>query len=310
MKLFSVKTFAYSLLGLAFSASSAYAAVNVTNSCGGSTLGSGLGIGNADISAINELTGCNSRNINRVNECVGGECENGSVEILNVARADNDVCFEVESGRNIYECNTCGGDVMTGDQMVDIAVVNDLNSGNLDFGDVDLGSVSVDMTNYLTGGNSVNRNIVNVGNGFGNEIDVVNRANVDNNIDLYANTGRNRVEGNTKIGNVSTGSVDISGDIKNTVNSGEMNLSGLLSSPDVTATLENNTTGCSSENDNILNIGTGSGSDVTVRNTANINNNLDVTANTGRNTIGCNTCVGDVSTGDVSVGFSIVNAAN
>jgi hypothetical protein len=309
MKLFSARTLAYTVLGLAFSAGTAYASVNV--SCTGNSCGAGsgiLGAGSVDVSATNHLTGPNSENINKVE--LGNHHSSGDIDIDNNAHLNNDVDLSVETGKNDIDCNTVVGDISTGDANADISVESTIGNGGFDMGSYDPGSISVDFANELTGPNSDNHNTVNVDSGFGRSVDVDNHATVNNDLDLSANTGHNKIKNNTKVGDVSTGSIDLSGTVKNVVNSGSMDLGGLLSQPSVTADFTNDTTGPCSDNTNILNVGSGSGHDVNIDNSATIHNDLNVKADTGHNSVGNNTVVGDVSTGNVSVGYTVMNTAN
>ncbi|MBI4022950.1 hypothetical protein HY375_02185 [Candidatus Berkelbacteria bacterium] len=77
---------------------------------------------------------------------------------------------------------------------------------------------------------------------------------------------------------------------------------------DVDATLENDHTGADSDNDNDLTANTSIS--FTFTNVGTVENDLDLTLNTGGNTVDSNTTVGDITTGDITVDAVLENIVN
>lgn len=280
----TVKFTVMAMAALALSAGSAFASVHV---------GGGNG-----------TTGPNSENINTVDYD-----SDSSIEISNDARSDYDFELEVETGDNDFCENTEIDNIDTGDVEGDISIVNKLNLGDIDLGGSwdDWGLTSVDFENGLTGPESVNENEVDID--MDRSLEIENRADIDNDLDIDASTGNNHISHNTVVGDYHGGSVDISGTVENQANWGAGNIDlGNTGMGSINADFENHITGPNSENSNELDID--SDLDVSIENHADIDNDLDFEANTGDNTVGHNTVVGDISTGDVSIDFSVMNMAN
>ncbi len=77
-------------------------------------------------------------------------------------------------------------------------------------------ALAADISNEITGYNSVNKTIISVENGT--KIEVENNAAIDNEIDLKISTGENTANGNTGDGSVKTGDIDVSLSVTNEVN--------------------------------------------------------------------------------------------
>lgn len=134
-----------------------------------------------------------------------------------------------------------------------------------------------------------------------------NDANISNNVDVDADTGKNDANGNTG-GDVSieTGDVDTKVTVSNTVNSNSANVDCCP-----TGDTEVLISGNGSHSDNTVNLDQTSETEVFQENNAKIHNDVDVDGNTGKNDANDNTG-GDVSvkTGDVDVKVSVSNAGN
>lgn len=262
----------------------------------------GTAFASINISGGNNTTGCESENEN--NWCI----ESGNrVTIENNSDANNDFEVCANAGSDEFECNTCLGDVMTGDVLGSVRFENILNDSDLVLAPMDLGDINIILANSLTGPNSENENNVQINNE--NRLTVRNDADIDNNIDFSAITGRNSISHNTCVGDVSTGDVAFSVDVRNEANRGmDWDAADLIPASDISISAGNTTTGPCSENEN--NISVDNSSRVTIENNADINNDVNIHANTGNNTIGCNTCVGNVSTGSISISYTAINAAN
>lgn len=252
---------------------------------------------------VNELTGPNSINENTstINRDVNFTVNN------DVTACDE---FDVAVDTSVYNDdvvnNTVVGDIETGSAMVDVSVIHDLNGDPLAI--PEMGSIIVpgSMMNSITGPFSENTNRVVVNDNT--NIDINNVASYRGNYDLDANTGGTIVSGNTSVGDVETGDVEMNITEKVTLN----RHANSVSFPDVQTikvpSLANSVTGPNSTNTNTFKVN--SDYNVSVNNIADIKNTIDATANTGGNVIEGNTCVGDIRTGDVKFNFNIQSSAN
>ena len=284
MKAFTAVTSSILLVGLAISAGTAWADVSVT--------------------AENGTTGANSENENTYE--IDSEVE---IEIESSAEVDNDLEIDVETGGNDVDQNTSVEDFTTGSIDGAIEVSNDLNTAEIVLSSADFGAsdVDVDFKNHLTGSSSENENKVEIDQET--EVSIENRADIKNDIDLDLSTGHNDVDHNTVVGDVTTGDIEIRGEVSNTANSGAGSLElPSMADRDVSVSLTNDTTGANSENENTVEID--SSLELEVENRADIDNDLDIDADTGNNDIGHNTVVGDITTGDISIDYTVTNTAN
>jgi hypothetical protein len=167
--------------------------------------------------------------------------------------------------------------------------------------------------NQLTGPQSLNKNITKINRDL--NVKVLNVNHEDNYVDFYLNTGKNDLFKNTKVEDVSTGSINARVALNNKSNVGGTSgsttgtstqsvLSGAASDP----VLSNAITGPESANINKVALNTSR--NLEIKNIADINNDVDINANTGKNDVMKNTVVGDVSTGNINVAGSINNVAN
>lgn len=281
-----------------------YYAVGAVFTLGMMLAGAGLAHAQVDIVGCNDTTGPNSENENAwdINS-------NVDVSVDNSADANNDFLVCTDTGLGTIDENTAVGDLRSGDIWGDVAVNNDLNSKNFEIGFLGSDSldVSVSFANELTGPHSSNENEVNVDSNT--DIDINNHTDINNDTDIQAQTGGLDVNHNTVIGDIRTGSIRIDSFTDNIANQnmGDFDL-GNLGRLNVSADFSNGLTGPDSLNTNRLDVD--NNVDLDVHNTANIDNDTNITANTGDNFIGHNTCVGDVETGSISVGVNISNVAN
>jgi hypothetical protein len=273
---------------------------------------------NVSVSGDNHMTGPYSRNQSMVNLYADKD-----FEIWNTSDFDNNFSLEVNSGENCFEFGTEIGDISTGDISASIDVNNQATSAdltmseivNLDCQDngtclVGTGDVTLDFANSTTGPFSDNTNEADI---YSNaNVNIHNDTDVDNHMDVSANTGDNYISRNTSVGNVGTGDISISSDTTNTIGSGlgSAAVAGLvnLDSTTVSADMTNDLTGPDSENKNTLNVH--HNTDVNIQNKADMDNCVSVDANTGHNKIGNNTVVGNVTTGSVNIDLSTSNMVN
>lgn len=267
------------------------------------TIGAGTAFAHINIDGCNDTTGPNSENENEwdIND-------DFDIDIENLAEANNDIWFDVNSGYNDIFNNTEVCDVLTGDILGDFQIINDLNSGDMDLDFIEFGDIDISLGNSLTGPFSDNSNEVNIDRDF--DIDVDNIADIDNDLNYDLNTGNNDISNNTSVGFVETGDIEVKTKIENIGNCGAGGCIDLpvFGNTDIDANFSNELTGPNSENENTLNIDTDF--DFDLENNVDINNNIDFNANTGNNDIGCNTVVDGIRTGDIKVRFDILNSAN
>ena len=264
-------------------------------------IGAGTAFAQADISGSNNTTGENSVNTSHVDLSKISDFD----YYTNVS-ALNNLAVKAESGKNKIAGNTEAGDIMFGGVNGDIDIST--HSAGLgpviDLGDMDMGSSSIDLGNSLTGYRS--RNVNNVDLRQRTSVHVINDSNVDNNVSAYVSTGGNKISHNTKVGDVTGGDATYSISIDNPSSSTD---SGSIIFPStggtVSADFSNDTTGACSENENTLHAT--ADTSVNVHNSSNVSNDVHATVNSGHNTFGGNTVLGDISTGDSSLSVHITN---
>jgi len=262
----------------------------------------------------------------------------------NDADVENNLVLAADSGHNNANYNT-GGDstIETGNANVSASVLNFVNnnlSGKLAYaainifgdlvGDIILTEQQLSsLFASIQGNGSNSENNVNASLASVDTTNQFNVADIDNNIVLNAQTGSNDTERNTSGQNsITTGDSNAEVQVVNVANmniltdklwlvivndngnwSGQVlgtNLS-FIYNPDGSILVEGNGT----ESQNTANLNSTTSSSTTQSNTANIQNNISLSANTGgnsasRNTGGDNT----ISTGDANIIASIINFAN
>lgn len=253
------------------------------------------------INASNGVTGPNSINKNDIDVD-----ESTYIKVENEAVANNDFAIAADAGFGNITNNTSVGDIAGGDINGDLSVVTELNSGSVNLVADNNDDISVALGNCTTGPDSININKVNVDRR--SMIKIENEAIANNNLDLAANTGANRIANNTCVGDISTGDIDVSASFDTTLNAGAGNITIPMSMPQTSVNLSNGVTGPYSENKNVVDID--SENCVKIENEAEVNNDFNIDLNSGDNKVGHNTVVGDISTGDVSFSLDVVTNAN
>lgn len=170
-------------------------------------------------------------------------------------------------------------------------------------------AANVDVTgeNTTTGADSDNENEYDVDNDL--DVDVDNDAeDIDNIVDVDANTGGNEQEKNTTADNQESGAVDVTGEWETVVNEGASLMGAEEGSLDVKGDFTNDTTGADSDNENELDVD--NDIDLDLDNVADIFNKLDFDAETGDNEQNKNTQAGDQTSGDAILATTIGNWAN
>ena len=189
----------------------------------------------------------------------------------------------------------------------------------------------VEAANSTTGADSTNTVDVDVTNTETTTIE--NTASVTNTLDLFANTGQNHADRNTGNAMITTGDARVNATVVNVVNTNVVrgglfvavvNVFGnwlgdlLFGGQSVTALAgsgggveiqaENRETGADSEN--TIDVTLEQVSDVTVKNAADIVNDITVNADTGNNLVERNTGLGSIDTGDAMSALHARNIAN
>ena len=266
------------------------------------SLSGGAAFAQISVAGSNNTTGPSSDNQN-----AWDVFNRADVTVNNGAEANNNNDISVQTGETSVANNTQVASITTGGVIGSISVNNDLNSGSVTLPSTNGGNATVNFNNTITGPSSDNQNVANITSTMAASIH--NDANINNNLDLHANTGRNDIQSDTTVGDVKTGSISFTAASTNKANTGasSVDLSG-MQPQSVSSTFTNGTTGPNSENKNTVNVTNTTAMDL--HNDANINNNTAVCANTGENKINNNTVVGNVSTGDVNITLTSTNTAN
>jgi len=269
----------------------------------------------------------------------------------NNANLDNSLNVDGNTGDNSASRNVGSSSIDTGDANVTGTIFNSVNTNvdgvsmsEFNIEDDHMGDYILDFeSNCVTGcGNYGGVSASNVDNGSDsdNEIDLElltndaafqnNDANIGNDLILTANSGNNNADNNTGGDNsIKTGDANISGNVVNIANNnfaggvvyGVVNIFGDLYG-DILLPEEYYNSYPTSDIA-LANIGNGSGSansnevdlvgltDIEQFNTADIDNIIEVDANTGGNVASANTG-GDssIETGDVDVNVNVTNIAN
>lgn len=164
---------------------------------------------------------------------------------------------------------------------------------------------AVNQTNQNTGANSKNRNRVRHEQSF--TAIQTNLGVAVNNLGANVNTGGNKAKKNTTAGSITSGAINGTVTIANSLNQSSTPLPTPSPAPvDVTQT--NDTTGADSVNKNKVTIK--QNHTVVSTNTAVAVNNVGLNANTGDNTASKNTEAGDITSGDVTFSFGVTNTLN
>lgn len=301
--------------------------------------------------STNSVTGAGSDNATTIENN-----RESLTEIQNDGRIRNDLDAAAISGQNDATQNTGNADITTGNANVAATLLNFLNANVIDgalwlevadiFGDLN-GNVVIpeeaiayltrrqrelliEVGNDGTGANSTNTVDVDVLNS--QETNLLNNADVENNVNVDAITGQNQATQNTGGSTVATGDVFAT---TNTVTLANMNvvdgnlgiiiinalnrwLGFLLGSDgswtpighDFTTAIaaQNNQTGADSTN--TANVDVTNTEEVSVTNDASVVNNVNLAAITGQNTANQNTGNASVRTGDARVNATVVNVVN
>lgn len=226
----------------------------------------------------------------------------------NEADIDNDVNVNASTGGNDANRNTGGNvEVSTGNATVGVSVENHANQNVADIEGCDCDGGDTDVLIEGNGDNSRNR--VNLNDSNNTLVVQDNEADVDNDINADASTGRNEANRNTG-GNVtvSTGNATAVTGIINQLNSNAVRVGGHGESG---GSLSARIIGNGADSFNKLDLGLTNNLNVVQANEADVDNDVDSSAKTGYNDANRNTG-GDVviDTGKADMLVGIDNMAN
>lgn len=242
------------------------------------------------------------------NTCDFASLRSVSVDQSNDMDVDNEVDVHANTGENEAEDNTGGNvEIETGDVSTDVALTT---SGNTNAASVEGSNTAADFELEVSGNGSDSDNKVEVDVIDEVELDQDNDADVDNDVDVHASTGENEAEDNTG-GDVSikTGDVDVNSGVQITTsvnaNSAVVGNSGVAG--DIGVKIMNN----GSDTDNEIDLALLSEVVLEQDNDADVDNEVEVKAETGDNEAEDNTGGEvDVETGDITVDITVDTMAN
>lgn len=226
----------------------------------------------------------------------------------NTANVNNTVKTNADTGDNKANYNTGGNvGIQTGDAKVTANVANDLNKN---IADVDCcAAANTDVK--ISGNGAKSDNTVNLTNVNANTVSQNNTANVNNDVDVDANTGNNKAGLNTG-GEVviKTGNAKVNVDVATVANVNSAKIGGghsAMPTPSASFMIVGNGAG----SDNTIAASLVNANTVAQNNNADIDNEVDVDAETGDNEANFNTG-GDVVilTGDSAAKVDVDNSVN
>lgn len=233
----------------------------------------------------------------------------GSTNVVqsNSAVVKNNITSNSNTGDNEASKNTTGDvTIKTGDAKTEVKVANNLNSNQAN---VDC-CANKDLDVLVSGNGAYSENEVEVKDERANSIFQNNDAEVKNEVDAKATTGKNNADKNTG-GDVLvlTGDAQTKVDVATTANSNWATIGGGNGNDDASASLKIVGNGADSDNDIVLDLG---GDNTIVQdNLAVVLNDIEAKAKTGYNGTDKNTG-GDnaILTGDAKTQVMVDNAVN
>ncbi len=296
-----------------------------TQNTGGSGTGTGTGSGTASQSTSSTISSGNGTNSSNTVDNTANTSVNGT--ITNNASVLSTLDSNATSGDSSALFNTTVGDVSTGDAAAIANVLNmiqsswDPSQGGLTIFSADIlanyyGDLLFDPSIALGNGTGSLNGITNTTN-QDLTLNVTDNASIQNDINLNAVSGDATANGNTTVGNVSTGDAYAVANVINMINSmiqagqsfiGSINIHGdlngdILLPQSIMDILLGNGTGSSNT------IASGSNTNLDVNNSSNygITNNTNLGATTGNAEAGANTTVGNLSTGNAETNVNEMN---
>jgi hypothetical protein len=164
--------------------------------------------------------------------------------------------------------------------------------------------INVTGGNGTTGFSSTNTNTWDITPGTSVTVD--NASDVTNTPDITVNNGNNSISDNTVVGDVMEGDITGNVSIMAAPGAGDIDL-GSFTPDNVNLDFTNDTTGPNSDNENTVTLDDSNTWDIT--NSPVVDNEYTLNIDSGHNTIGDNTKVGDVTGGDINYTTTINNSA-
>lgn len=168
-------------------------------------------------------------------------------------------------------------------------------------------TLAEEITIFVSGNGSESVSAADVTITTTTTVDQVNTAEITNNIDINANTGGNTADNNTG-GDTTISTGDITGEV-DILNIGNVNAAG--PSSNTTSTTDVSITDNGTGSTNTVTINLSNPFNLSQNNSAEIENNVNIDANTGGNSASGNTGgSANISTGDISFATNIINCLN
>src|SRR3989344_9638661 len=223
----------------------------------------------------------------------------------NTANITNNANVSADTGKNDANKNTGGDvDITTGNATTTVGVSNTANSNVADVNGCCVGDLNV----KISGNGAKSDNEANVGVSNSTWVNQNNYAKIKNNVDVDSDTGKNDANANTG-GSVSITTGNSSSDVAvaNTANKNVATIGNGSGGGSLSVVISGN--GYKSKNDATVVLTSLQGA--TQNNRANITNDVDVDADTGKNDANKNTG-GDVEilTGNATADVDVSNLAN
>lgn len=224
------------------------------------------------------------------------------VDVIRDTLIDNSVLVDALTGDNTAKKNTGDANIVSGDVMGSLTITNVTPASGGGTIHVGTGGAVIDAGNKQTGAQSLNT--VNIDTERKVIVDVSETTMVDNSVHQNIDTGGNQADKNTGDAKVESGDVDSHTTIINTSTSAAPVV--VDAGDPVKISADNQTTGFNSLNE--VNVDQHEAIIVNVDRTTVTSNILDVSANTGNNSASKNTGDGTSRSGDVNIGFSVINS--
>lgn len=221
----------------------------------------------------------------------------------NNSNVSNNIDQNLNTGQNSTSQNTSNeAALQTGNISSQTEILNNTNNNAVDSTNCGCDPSSLTINNSSNGTGS--QNIINSSIDNLTQISVSNWAEIDNNVLINANSGKNHTDNNSGSVQIITGDINVKGKIKNIGNNSLVE----IDPSDNDVLISNVFNG--SYSTNLLNVDIDNLINVSQYNFSNANNNVDIIVDTGNNTADGN--IGDafISTGDVYIDFSIDNNFN
>lgn len=252
---------------------------------------------------------------------------NADIDLANNASVLTTLNSDATSGDANALFNTTVGDVSTGDATTIANILNMIQS-SWDPANGSLTLFSADLFNNYFGDLLFDPSIL-LGNGTGSTntiadnsntdltINVAENASIENNVNLNAQSGDANANGNTDVGDVSTGDATTVANLINMINSmitsgdsfiGSINLHGDLNGDILLPqSLMDILLGNGTNSTNTISNNKTTDIDASITTSSSITNNTNLTATSGNATADANTTVGNISTGNAETSVNEMN---